>query len=198
MLEAADRQRLERLTHVVSWPGVAGCSADAEVFALFEEACDAVQPYPALMELLRERLESRMLVAALRLRRDGGGDPAPVATWGRGSVARAIRANWSEPTFGLGRARPWLRDAQALTARGDHIGLERAVLTEIYRQLDRMSAHHRFDFEAVALYVLRFQVIERWQRYDTERARSRLETLLGETLAGAERSSVGAERGLAQ
>ncbi|SDU02789.1 DUF2764 family protein [Stappia sp. ES.058] len=185
MLDDDDRRLLDRVTRVTSWPGVAGCESDAEVVARFEETCGLAEVFPDLVAILRERLETRMLVAALRLRRDGAEDPGAVSGWRRMAVARAIRTNWSDPTFGLGRARPWLREAQALCAGGDHIGLERAVLTEIYRQIDRAAAHHQFDFEAVTLYVLRFQLIERWQRYDAGRARDRLEALLHSTLAGA-------------
>ncbi|MCA1241150.1 DUF2764 family protein [Stappia stellulata] len=185
MLEDEDRRRLDRIAHVTSWPGVDGCDTDAEVVARFEAASRSVQAHPDLAAVVRERLETRMLVAALRLRRDGAADPAPVAAWGRTAIARAIRTNWSEPTFGLGRARPWLRAARALCAAGDHIGLERAVLTEVYRQIDRAADDHQFDFEAVAFFVMRFQLIERWQRYDATRARGRLEALLQSTLAGA-------------
>jgi hypothetical protein len=188
MLDDDDHRRLDRITRVTSWPGVAGCETDAEVVARFEETCCLVEAFPDLVDVLRDRLETRMLVAALRLRRDGAEGPGAVATWGRATVARAIRANWSDPTFGLGRARPWLREAQALCAGGDHIGLERAVLTEVYRQIDRAADDHQFDFEAVALFVMRFQLIERWQRYDAARARDRLEALLHSTLAGAEKA----------
>jgi hypothetical protein len=185
MLEEEDRRLLDRVTHATSWPGVDGCDTDAAVVARFEATCRSLQVHPDLAAVVSERLETRMLVAALRLRRDGAADPAPVAAWGQSDIARAIRTNWGDPTFGLGRARPWLREAQALCASGDHIGLERAVLTEVYRQIDRAVDGHQFDFEAVALFVLRFQLIERWQRYDAARARVRLETLLQSTLADA-------------
>jgi hypothetical protein len=184
MLEDEDRRLLDRVTQVVSWPGVDGCDTDAAVVARFEAACLSLQDHPDLQRVVSERLATRMLVAALRLRRDGAEGPDAVASWGRGAIARAIRSNWNDPTFGLGRARPWLREAQALCAAGDHIGLERAVLTEVYRQIERAADGHQFDFEAVALFVMRFQLIERWQRYDAARARQRLEALLISTVAG--------------
>jgi len=190
MLEEEHRAILDRVVSVVGWSSVAAGDADADVIARFEAAMADLEAYPTLVALLRRRLETRQLVAALRFRREGA-DESVAASFGTGRVARAIRANWGDPGFGLAREHSWLREAQGPVARNDHIALERIVLTEVFRQIERVGADHHFDFEAVVLYALRFQVMERWRRYDTDRARTRLSHLLESTLETASGSLSG-------
>lgn len=48
-----------------------------------------------------------------------------------------------------------------------------------------MVGAHDFDFEAVALYVVRWDLLERWTRYDAEAAAARFSTLVADALNAA-------------
>ena len=184
MLNADHRAALTHVETLVGWAGVGDEPTDTVLMARFAAAERDLSEYPTLVDLLRLRIETHMLVGALRLRRDGA-DASSTSGWGQGRVARTIWANWTDPVFALSTPHGWLREAQGPVAQGDHIALERIVLQEVFGQIARASANHAFDFEAVALYVLRFQIVERWQRYDSDRARTRLSSLLDATLATA-------------
>ena len=69
--------------------------------------------------------------------------------------------------------------------RGDTAGLERIALEAAWRQAARMQEGHQFDFEAVALYVIRWNILDRWTRYDAEAAAARFSDLVDAALKAA-------------
>ena len=69
-----------------------------------------------------------------------------------------------------------------LIEKGDALGVERAIGSAVWHYLSRAAVGHYFDFEAVALYVLRWDVIHRWTVYDGEEAQKRFNEMLEEGL----------------
>ena len=72
------------------------------------------------------------------------------------------------------------------------VELERLLLDVVWRDLERRSEGHEFDFEAVLLYCLRWEVIARWTRYTSEAATTRFDHLVREGLAGVDLDSIAA------
>ena len=137
--------------------------------AVLAELSDAT-----LLEVVRRRLEMRTVIAALRRRRDGGAAPADPGCHRR---AGRLRRCWAWPDLGLGGWHPWLGAARAALDAGDALGLERLLLRRAWRDLDELGRDHRFDVTAVVLYVLRWDLMDRWMRYDAEAAGERLDAL---------------------
>ena len=52
--------------------------------------------------------------------------------------------------------------------------LERLLLGTLWDQLGQASQFHFFDFEAVVIYVLRWDLIDRWTHYEAGGARDRI------------------------
>lgn len=180
-LEPEDRADYEIVSRLLDWSRHPLGRDDTEILA------DARTLIPSLSsdfarELVECRLEFRTAVAALRRRRRGEGPPAS-RDWGYGRWLPTIAAHWSEPALGLERVYPWLGDAQALLAADAALELERLVLEVVWRDLGRRDEGHEFDFEAVLLYALRWDVIARWTRYHPEAAGTRFEHLVREGLA---------------
>lgn len=130
-----------------------------------------------LQLIVRDRLEIRTCVAALRRRARGERPPPPDTPWGFGRWVGHITRNWTDPDFRLGGVFPWLREADRLMWADDIMGLERLVLEQAYRRLQRQAGEHAFDFEAVVLYVLKWNIVDRWGRYNAEAAARRFEDL---------------------
>ena len=90
---------------------------------------------------------------------------------------------------------PWIAEAHRLMQAGDQIAMERLALTQVFQQLDHYNALHEFDFEAVAIYVLRWVIVERWSRYNADDAAERLKRTDGARpgpgTAGADRRPPG-------
>jgi len=131
-----------------------------------------------LVDLVRGRMEIRTLVAALRRRHAGEEAPRHDALWGYGRFVRRIRENWGQPDFAVGTPFPWVLRAKDRLERGDATGLERIVLEAAWKQADWLATRHAFDFEAVALYVVRWNLLDRWTRYDAEAAASRFAAMV--------------------
>jgi hypothetical protein len=128
------------------------------------------------------RLELRTVVAALRRRHRGQAAPSAHDGWGYGRWLAHIRRYWSEPQFRLERVYPWLAEAKTLLEAGDTLGLERLLLNAVWEDLDRLADGHYFDFEAVLIYSLRWDLIARWTAYRGDEAAVRFEEMVEEGL----------------
>ena len=130
-----------------------------------------------LTRLIFDRLEIRTCVAALRRRLRGEAAPAAGTRWGIGRWVNHIARHWTEPTFRLDGVFPWLREADRLLKDGDSMALERLLLQEAWRKLVRQAGEHPFDFEAVVIYVLKWNIVDRWTRYNAAAAARRFHDL---------------------
>lgn len=132
--------------------------------------------------ILRDRLELRTCMAALRRRHRGESAPSAETRWGYGRWVRHIAANWTEQGFGLDGVFPWIREADRLLKSNDTMGLERLILGQVWTNLSRRRGEHYFDFEAVVIYVLRWNVVYRWTVHDSDAAAERFEGLVQDGL----------------
>lgn len=167
---------LKLVESALEWRHLPITAREEDVIARAREAIARVES-ETLRQVLRDRLELRTCIAALRRRARGDGPPPPGTPWGFGRWVRQIVRCWSEPAFRLEGVFPWLREAAGLIERTNTIALERLILEQSYKQLRRRAGRHLFDFEAVVLYVLEWSVVERWGRYNAAAAARRFEQL---------------------
>ncbi len=182
MLKPEHRAELEVFSDLLAWQRQAMTDTDAELVARARRVIPRFSSR-TLARFAQERLEVRTAVAALRRRHAGLDAPAPDEPWGYGRFVRRMREHWQEPSFGVERAFPWLPRARERLEAEDTTALERILLEVAWRLAERHAAGHRFDFEAVALYTVRWKLLERWTRYDAEAAAARFGELAAEALA---------------
>lgn len=177
ILEEADAQALRDLSSALEWIHQSMSVSDAE---LIERAAgfEAAWGEGFLSDILRFRMELRTLYTALRRRRRGETTPPVGRHWGYGRWVRHIERYWNEPGFRLQRVYPWVNEAERLIEARDSLGLERLLLGIVWDYLTRISVGHEFDFEAVVIYVLRWDLIARWSSYDGVRAVQRFDSLV--------------------
>ena len=180
-LSAEDAQVLARIEHALSWSEYA-IEVTEEAMQRCQETLAAI-PQPTLKALFIERMDMRAAVAALRMRRRGAA--APQAPFGVGRWRNHIPAHWNETYFRLDTPMPWLKDADRMLENHDPRGLERLLLEQSYRNLKRHGAQHHFDFEAVAIYVLIWNIFDRWAQSDPRDAAARFEKLAEKAMAAA-------------
>jgi hypothetical protein len=178
MLEPEDAEEIERMLAVLRWGNQ------------FEEPSDVavVQRYNALMhditnplvrDVLEYAMDVRMIEVALRCRRRG----LPLPTVGIGQWFEDIRLHFNQPDFKLGRVFPWIPEAERLLAQGDLLTLYRQyALGATWTYLKKRAEDYYFSFEAVVLYIARWDIIRRWQQLHAERGRAIFETLVTEAL----------------
>ncbi len=191
-LTPGDVQQLQGMEDALAWHRLPN-GDEAATIQHIEGALAAVTT-PTLHQLVIERLSLRLAVMALRRRR-GGEPPPPAGTfppWG--NVADRIRRHWTAPDLGLGHRYPWLPQAQALLAAGHSLALERLLFEVVWGQLDRLNDHHRFDLTAVGVYLLRWQLVDRWLRYQGDAAGRRFDVLVQTAMTDFQRRRPGQQR----
>ena len=184
MLRPEHFTEIEAAAGLVDWSREPLLTTDAD-FVRNARKVIAVLRSETLRQLVHDQLEQRTVVAALRRRHSGRDAPGAREIWGYGRYVDRIRANWRVPDFGLGQSLNWLSTARDRVEKEDAPGLERFLLEAIWRRADRMTGAHHFDFEAVALYAIRWDVLDRWTRYDAEAAATRFGELVAAALSAA-------------
>lgn len=175
VLTAEDAERLKLVEEALNWRQLPMAASEQDVIDRGRAASSRIES-EALRLILRDRLEIRTCLAALRRRARGEGPPSDSA-WGFGRWVGHIARNWTEPAFRLEGVFPWLREADRLLRQDDPLALERLVLDLSYEKLKRQAGEHAFDFEAVVIYVLKWSIVDRWARYNAEAAARRFEDL---------------------
>jgi hypothetical protein len=178
---------IQAVASIVAWPQQPLLASDTDFVRKARMVIPALRS-ETLRRLAHDRLELRTVIAALRRRHAGQDAPADGEVWGYGRNVDRIRKHWREPDFGVGHVFKWILPAKEKIDRDDASGLERIVLEAAWRQADRLIGSHDFDFEAVALYVIRWDLLDRWTRYDAEAAAARFDALVIEALKAASTS----------
>ncbi|MCG6897344.1 MAG: DUF2764 domain-containing protein [Thiocapsa sp.] len=184
LLDPLEAEWLRDARRLLEWAQQEPEHTDAEAIMRAKRLIDGIAS-PFIRDLVTWRLELRTLVAALRRRHRG--EPAPRdPRWGFGRWLIRISGHWNEPDFGLAGAFPWLPEAKRLLDRGASVELERLLLGAVWSHLERVSDGHYLDFEAIVIYVLRWDMIARWTKYDGEEAAQRFDGLVEKALSAVE------------
>lgn len=183
LLSAEDAGQLATLESMAHWDRIPLATSEQHFLAEAQHTLHRLSR-PTLREMLRWRLELRTLVGALRRRHRGLPAPGPEEGFGFGQCVDAIRRHWEEPDFRLGHRHPWVSAANDQLRAGNHNGLERLLFSVVWDHYTRLAWDHHFDFEAIVLYVLRWNLIDRLTRHDAKAATQRFKALLAQGLEG--------------
>lgn len=181
MLEEPDRQELAEIEDLTRWDRLPLAITDHEIVDHASEFIPRIRS-STLREVATWRLEVRTVVAGLRRRALGRPAPTQGEKWGYGRWVRHIEQKWSVADFGLGGVLPWVAEFSRLMEEGETLAFERRLLQLTWRYLSRAADRHYFTFEAVVLYVLRWDIMARWTAYNGELARERFGRLVQEGL----------------
>lgn len=176
MLDERDLASIERMRDRVFWERLRLELTEEQAVRQLEELL-AEERNPIVREVASSRLDTRTIVAALRRKRLGLGPPRAMGQW-----VDHIRRNWSEPLFNLGHRYPWLAPLERAMAAGDIAETDRIMIGIPWQHFTRLAQSHFFDFEAVVLYVARWDVLNRWTSRDEAAGRERVEQLLTEAI----------------
>lgn len=177
MLTEEDSARLNQITSLIVWSQQPMERTDAEFVAEAKHFFEKVRN-SKLGEIVEHRLDVRTIVAALRRRHRGENNPPLGQLWGVGRWVNYIERHWNEPGFHLEVMFPWVLEANRLLNTNDLVALERLQFKVNWKMLERVGAGHYFDFEAVVIYLMRWNLVDRWTRYNGEVARKRFRKLV--------------------
>lgn len=183
MLDLKDASDLEVIENLFRWDHMSIDTSDNEMIERGLQAQAQIEN-DFIREIILWRLEERTFIAALRRSHIGLGAPLANEKWGYGRWLQKIKTHWNEPAFGFGRQLPWLTDAEQLLTEENYLGLERLLLGRLWDYYGRVIGMHYFDFEAVVVYVLRWDVINRWAHYNVSKAEKRFNDMAESALGG--------------
>ncbi|MGI9507737.1 MAG: hypothetical protein ACR2QJ_00130 [Geminicoccaceae bacterium] len=176
ILTEEDAETLALIEQALDWRKLSITASEQDVIDRAKRALSGIDNETVQL-IIRDWLETRTCVAALRRRARGDGPPAPGTPWGFGRWVGHMARNWIEPGFRLDGVFTWLREADGLMKQNDTLALERLLLGQSYKQLQRRAGEHAFDFEAVVIYVLKWNIVDRWGRSNAEAAARRFDDL---------------------
>lgn len=179
-LEPRDASDLAKIQSLLYWSKTPD-TTDQEFIQHASAILEAIQD-DFLKNILFWRLELRTVVTALRKRHQGLTAEPEQASLGIGRWLPFIRKHWDQSDFMIGRQLPWLEDVSRLIAGNQSLKLETYLLNLIWQHYARQGNGHDFDFAAVVIYVLRWDVIKRWAHCRAELASQRFASLLDHCL----------------
>jgi len=177
MLEPEDAQTVSRMLDILAWSRQGAEATDIAVVQRYSALIQEVTN-PLVREVVAANMDVRMILAALRRRRHGLGPP----TVGVDPWFAHIRRHFNQPDFRLGHVFPWILPFAHLLEQGDGLTLYRRVLGETWAYLKKRAEDYDFSFEAVVLYIARWDIIRHWQQLQAERGRAVFEALVTEAL----------------
>lgn len=174
-LTEEDAETVHQLASFFSWDRQVIDRSDEEIVRRYEELMRSAQPL--VREIVNLRINVRTIVGALRNRRDQL-DP-PKAS---GELVEPIRRNWNDPTFSLRHRYPWIEQFSEQMLAGEATNAERILFEFTWQVWSRAAAEYTFSFEAIELYVARWEIVDRWTSRDMDLGKERFEQLTQETL----------------
>ncbi len=180
MLDYEDRQLVSELAQTFYWGSIRRGETDEHIARHALRVISRVEQED-LSEWLHWRMDIRTVVAALR-RRHRGQDAPPTDDWGYGRYTRYLERNWSHPTFRLEHHFTWLTQARKLLEERETFELERLLLSATWDYYAAQEPEEPFGVSAVWLYLMRWDLVERWCSYNAEHAKARFDELAASAL----------------
>jgi hypothetical protein len=177
MLHPDDAREIQHLRDILAWSEKFAETSDAIVVKRYRELMGRFKE-PLAREVAATAVDARMIVNALRRRRRKLGPPEI----GMGQWYHHVRRHFDEPDFRLGHVFPRLPELRRLLEEGDAIGFQRGLIDATWAWLRKRASERLFSFEAVVLYVARWELMHYWQRMEAERGRAIFESLVAEAL----------------
>jgi hypothetical protein len=141
--------------------------------------------------LLDDKINLRTVIGALRYRhyrssesdresdRESNGKAKSLSgNWTNSRLKSRIENHWSEPTFKLETVYPWLQEALDLIKQERILALEKLILKSAWELIDSHQDYQPFSFKSVIIYVLKWNIVDRWTRYDSYTAIQRYQHII--------------------
>lgn len=171
--DAADLLKIEQLLH---WSQIKGHVDQA----LVDHTIASIKSInsQSIKNIVTWRLELRVILAALRMRKQGVKTPPTKQIFGFDYWYYMMTKYWHQPDLGLGHCLPWIEEANELLQSNQALALERLLFSVVWEHYHRQNFGHYFDFDAVVIYVLRWDIVSRWTSNDKALAVERFNGLL--------------------
>ena len=175
MLESRDAQVVEQMGDFLVWERQPLERRDEEVIRHYHQFMETV-PDRFARNLIEQVMSFRTIICGLRCRRlkiemPLGGPPVT-----------SITRNWNQQDFHLGAQFPWVAEMDAKLNGDSPFDIERMKLDITWKFAKRKAEQFHFTFEAVVLYLIRWEILNRWVMRDAEAGQEKFNKLVSEAM----------------
>ncbi len=176
MLQPVDASVVEQIADFLVWERQPLERTDREVVEHYHQFMETV-PDRFARYLIEQVMSFRTIISALRCRRLDiemplGGPP----------ITATIARNWNQPDFHLGAQFPWIAEMDAMLNGDSPFEIERMKLDITWKFAKRTAEQFHFSFEAVVLYLMKWEVVQRWILRDAEAGQEKFNQLVSEAM----------------
>ena len=179
MLTDRDAQLYEHAADFLAWQRQSATRTDEEMITNFKKMQEHMA-LSMLQSIFDFPIDQRTIMAALRRRFRGLSAPVADEPWGVGRYVKHIERNWDQPNFKLNAIYPWIPKARTHLEAGETLALERLLKNTLWDHVDRSVPPYEFGFSAVLVYIIKWDILDRWLSYDIEDAKVRFDELVTE------------------
>tara|TARA_R110002072_G_scaffold99983_2_gene219955 strand:- start:4296 stop:4967 length:672 start_codon:yes stop_codon:yes gene_type:complete len=176
MLNYDDYVWLNKLRHLFYWGGIT-LDQDEETLVKIANRFLSEIKNEDIKSWLLWRMDIRSIISAMRRRKEGQSAPKGIL-WGYGNYIHHISNNWASPCFKLEHRYPFLPEIKKHLQVSKSYDLERCLLTAIWHFYSTRQPTEPYGFSAVVLYLMKWDLIDRWRQYDTEIGAERFSQLV--------------------
>jgi hypothetical protein len=176
MLEPEDAMVVEELRDFLVWERQSLERTDQDVLHRYDQFKETLQNAFA-WELIHLVIAVRSIIVGLRCRRLQLDPPV-----GHTSIQAQIARNWGHPDFRLGMRFPWIGELEAMLRSETPLDVERKKLEIGWQYAKRLSEQYFFTFEAVLLYLIQWDIVDRWTRRNADTGQERFEQLVTDAM----------------
>lgn len=138
-------------------------------------------------------LDLRSVLAAIRMRNEKKDPPHDPQNYWITRWEHQLIQKWNEPDFGLKSVYPWVPKITACIEKNDSASVEEFLLAHIWNYLSKMEAGHYFDFEAITVYLLRWNIVNYWSKFNKTKVLECIDVLC-DSLGSVDISTILAEK----
>ena len=128
-------------------------------------------------QLIQRTMTNRTIITGLRCRRLQLEPPI-----GEAAIAGQIQRNWHHPDFRLGNRFPWIAEVDLLLNSDSPFELHRKILDIGWQHVTQLSQQYFYTFEAVILYMIRWEIVYRWTRRDAAVGQQKFDQLVSDAM----------------
>lgn len=180
MLGSDDYKWIGEFRNLFYWGGIMLDTDETQLARKANRFLDEIS-CPDIKSWLLWRMNVRTIIAALRHRKNGESAPGNMS-WGFGSYVKHIEKNWSSPCFKLENRYPFLPEIHKHLSSGESYELEKVLLTAIWHFYATRTPKYPHGFAMVVLYVMKWDLVDRWRQYNAEKSAERFNTLVNSCL----------------
>lgn len=176
LLNDNDRHVIDQVASFFVWDRQPLDRTDREVVSTYEKLMREIDNR-LVRRIINHRIEMRTIVSGVRRRRLAVGPPV-----GSMEICDAIRRGWGEPGFGLQSRYRWIEPFTRAVESGRVRDAQHILFSDLWKTWTQNAQQYHFSFEAIILYLARWEIVDRWTSQNADEGRRRFDDLITETL----------------